>query len=403
MNPEDLQLASFRGVPFFVTEASTSGGRRLVKKLFPNSDRQSIEDMGSSPREFTISGTVAARRDSSGSEITPYKQARDSILAALEARGPGVLIHPFLGRIERASVQTYTFRESTTSLGDSPIEITFAIDQGPPLPRAAPSVVGSVLDGSDEARDAVESDVAERFEVTDSFAGNFVDALEKIVEAGQKAVDVVLDVASGDGDVGEFARGADDFEGDAAEMAKDPDDLATRMVSLVEDAFDLYDDANDALLVMTKLFDFGDDDVAIQPTTAGLIERKRNRDVLNGAVQATALAKAYLAASRSELETVDDVDRASRVLEDQYQKIETAGLVGPEVLRRLKNLRVTTNEFFDQQRDVRPQIVEILTPLTSARVLAFQYYGSSDLGETIAKLNDLDDMRIEGRVRVLSS
>ena len=70
----------------------------------------------------------------------------------------------------------------------------------------------------------------------------------------------------------------------------------------------------------------------------------------------------------------------------------------------LTKLRITSTDFFNAQRVTKPQIIEVQTNPTSTRLLSYQYYGSSDLGEDIARLNGIDDPAfVSGRVQVLSA
>ena len=404
MNPEELQRASFRGVPFLVSSAGTSGGRRLVRKRFPNSDRQVLEDLGLNPREFNVSGVLAARRNATGGEIQGYREVRNAFLAALEKRGSGALVHPFLGRFESLGVVTYNLNEDMTRLGDATIEITFAIDDTDGVPQQTGSVVGSVTTGSESVSVAAKADVVERFEVTPSSPGNFADAVAKATEVLASVTGAVEVIAIADEVVDDFADLTENYEDEIVSLMTDSDLFGKDTVVLVEQIIDLYTDVEDAFDSLTRLFGFGDDDVAILPTTAGKTERKQNRDVLTSTVQAVALSQAYLAASSFVFTTTEDVDEVSEALEAQFQKLSDAGVMGEDVEESLSLLRVTAGEFFDQQRDLRPQVITVRTTLTSTRLLAYQYYGSSDQGDTIALLNGFADAAvIEGDVKVLSA
>ena len=54
----------------------------------------------------------------------------------------------------------------------------------------------------------------------------------------------------------------------------------------------------------------------------------------------------------------------------------------------LKDQRSTTQRFFDDQKISAQQIIEISTQTLPARVISFDYYNDSSLGERIASLND---------------
>lgn len=107
--------ASFRGVPFFVESSEMSGGRRGPVHEYPGKDTPYREDLGREKRTFNVSGFVLGEN-----YFTDRKRLQD----ALEARGPGVLIHPYQGtRI--VSVIGYRVREETREGGLARFEVEF--------------------------------------------------------------------------------------------------------------------------------------------------------------------------------------------------------------------------------------------------------------------------------------
>jgi len=404
MNPQDLQRASFRGIPFLVTSTGFTGGRRLVRKRFPNSDRQALEDLGLNPREFTISGVIAAQRDPSGAEIKDYREVRNALIEALESRGTGVLVHPFLGRFEKVGVVSFNLSESMTSLGSSPIEITFSINDADALPKVTESVVGSITAGSETVSIAAKADVKDRFEVTESFSGNFGDAVTKTTAVVNAVRDAVEVIASDEMAVDAFDLRTQDYEDAIFSSISNPEVLGEDTVELVNAIDDLYTNSADTFSSLSRLFDFGDDDTVITQNTAGQIERVLNRNVMNSAVQSSSLSQAYLAAAKLTFVTTNDIDDASEILENQWLKLLSAGIMGENVEESIAMLRVSAKSFFEQERDLRPRVVTVRTNLTSTNLLAYRYYGESTQGNTIAELNGFQDgAGIEGDVKVLSA
>ncbi|MFA7942066.1 DNA circularization protein [Pseudomonas brenneri] len=96
--PEMLNKASFRGVPFAVYGGDARFGRRLALHEYPGRDKPYIEDMGRSTRRIRMSGFLVT--DSfvyGGGNVLAQ---RDSLVAAVEAAGPGALMHPTLGALK---------------------------------------------------------------------------------------------------------------------------------------------------------------------------------------------------------------------------------------------------------------------------------------------------------------
>ncbi|WP_288806493.1 DNA circularization N-terminal domain-containing protein [uncultured Novosphingobium sp.] len=101
-----LLPASFRGVPFAVTESDAMGGRRIALHQYPGRDKPWAEDMGRAPRRFRLRGFVLDGDILLGG--LPVVLLRATLINAVEKKGSGTLIHPTLGVmnvvVERASI-----------------------------------------------------------------------------------------------------------------------------------------------------------------------------------------------------------------------------------------------------------------------------------------------------------
>ncbi len=84
-----LQPASFRGAAFSVQGHEHETGRRVAVHEYPGRDRPYAEDLGRRAREFSVEAFLVG---------ADYMAARDRLLDVLEEAGPGVLVHPYLGR-----------------------------------------------------------------------------------------------------------------------------------------------------------------------------------------------------------------------------------------------------------------------------------------------------------------
>lgn len=87
---EKLRPASFRGVPFFVDDTSTSTGRKIQLHEYPKRDLPYSEDLGKVSKSYAIRAFVVGE---------DCFEQRDALLDALEQEGGGTLVHPTLGTI----------------------------------------------------------------------------------------------------------------------------------------------------------------------------------------------------------------------------------------------------------------------------------------------------------------
>jgi hypothetical protein len=300
--------------------------------------------------------------------------------------------------------RSWTLEERISELGSSPISITFEISNTDGKPQARTTAASQVANLADTALAAANQNIEDNLEATPSFAGNFADAIEK-VEAIAADVDAAVTRSAADPtEVDQFFKLLKDLDEDAPTLVSAPADLGDSVQDIMEAMDDFHTTPEDSLIAFKRLFTFGLLDVGFAEDTAGRVERQSNRDTLNGSMRGSALSQAYRNATRVTLTTVDDVDELKNDLEAEYQSQITAGILGDDLEEAVTQLRITTNQFLDEQRVTRPQVVTVRTNPTSSRLLAFQYYGASDRGDEITTLNSLrNPADVSGQVKILSS
>lgn len=87
---DNLQPASFRGVPFQVESGDLTAGRRVQTHEYPGRDKPYTEDLGRAVRKVSIEAFLVG---------DDFMAKRDKLLAALEQGGAGELVHPWHGRM----------------------------------------------------------------------------------------------------------------------------------------------------------------------------------------------------------------------------------------------------------------------------------------------------------------
>lgn len=92
---DQLQPASFRGVPFGVFTSGGQAGRRNAEHEYPNRDVGWVEDLGRSQRRFQVTGFVV------GDDAIAQRQR---MLDAVERAGDGDVVLPTFGRIKVALI-----------------------------------------------------------------------------------------------------------------------------------------------------------------------------------------------------------------------------------------------------------------------------------------------------------
>lgn len=111
-----LRKASFKGVPFYVTDAKLTAGRRVVVHEYPQRDKPYVEDLGRATRTITQTVFVCGR---------DYIDQAKRLIAVIESPGSGTLIHPWLGSmtVSVSANSTLTFVDGKSRYAS--ISLTF--------------------------------------------------------------------------------------------------------------------------------------------------------------------------------------------------------------------------------------------------------------------------------------
>ena len=143
---ENLRPASFRGVAFEVESHSESGGRRVELHEYPLRDTPYAEDLGKKAGKWQIEAFLVNGK-------SDYAERRDKLREALNASGPGTLIHPYLGELS-VSVDGYSLKETTREGGYCTFSISF-VEAGQPVePDVEKDTAANVLDKAEAAKEA---------------------------------------------------------------------------------------------------------------------------------------------------------------------------------------------------------------------------------------------------------
>lgn len=152
----ELVGGSFRGVPFRTVDAELRVGRRNVVNEYPQRDTAYTDDLGRRARRFVVEAYVIGPN---------YFAERDALVAALEAKGPGELIHPRYGARLVALEGDASVKESPERGGMARFTLTFVEHGENTFPRAVGNTVSRVEAASNAADEAAQTAFAEEFSV----------------------------------------------------------------------------------------------------------------------------------------------------------------------------------------------------------------------------------------------
>lgn len=129
-----MNTASFRGVPFLVVANAGRNGRDNAVHSYPQSDQNWVEDLGRSPRHYTVRGFLTGR------DCITQKAL---LVNAIEQRGPGLLIHPHYGVLQ-VSVMSFEWREPDYARNRIDFNCEF-IEYSNPVAGIISQLAGSVI------------------------------------------------------------------------------------------------------------------------------------------------------------------------------------------------------------------------------------------------------------------
>jgi prophage DNA circulation protein len=92
---DNLEPASFRGVPFSIISSETVIGRRTKTHNYYKRETPYVQDLGAAPDDFLLEGFVVQN----SSNNFDYMENRDTLIAALKEANDGLLVHPYYGEI----------------------------------------------------------------------------------------------------------------------------------------------------------------------------------------------------------------------------------------------------------------------------------------------------------------
>lgn len=156
-NGQQLVGGSFRGVTFRTVGAEIKVGRRNVVNEYPQRDTPYVDDLGRRARRFVVDCHVIGDN---------YLVERDALIAALETKGPGELVHPRYGSRWVSVEGEVSLKESPEQGGMARVSVTFVEDGGNAFPSAANDTLAEVEMAANAADDAAQADFLLQPEVT---------------------------------------------------------------------------------------------------------------------------------------------------------------------------------------------------------------------------------------------
>ncbi|WP_304308062.1 DNA circularization protein [Pseudacidovorax intermedius] len=216
--------ASWRGVPFYTTEAVLKLGRRNVLNEYPMRDTPYVDDLGRKARTYHVEGYLIGE---------DYLDDRRDLEEALETEGPGELVHPRYGRVWVSLLGEAEFRESFKEQGISRFTATFVEDSDNRQPEAVTDTANAVESAAAAADDAAAAAFAEDLDVegpqvlSDLAELDLLGAVNDLVDLARSSMQPAL--------LGDLVDAATGVVDDAMALLRTPQTLADTLAGLYVD------------------------------------------------------------------------------------------------------------------------------------------------------------------------
>lgn len=347
---DQLQPASFRGVPFEVIAGTLTAGRRLARHEYPQRDLPYVEDMGRRAREYKVEAFI----------IGPdYMSGRDQLLAAIEEEGAGQLVHRYYGT-QMVAVAECELTESTEFGGMAKFTLQF-VEAGE---QAEPTVDidsgAELLQVQNVAYGAIMDDFTSQFSVDGLPSWGVGDILSSLLAF------LELD------DFREVAAPTAVVTSKLGSLVQEPRWLASEVTGLVRSV------SRTASILEQPYIDVKTAGGAVQgPSVRGVVQRQQA--VMTSLVKRAALVRYAGLASSADLSTAVDVQvvrtEILRVF-DEHDYASGAPRPSAAVATALKAVRTAALVHLSSQGAALPRTysMQLLEP-QPALVLSYALYG----------------------------
>lgn len=212
--------ASYGGVPFFVEESASSGGREIVTKPLPFSNSHVNEDLGK--KVLSISCNIYLTG-------VDCESKRESLEEAFNKEGAFELVHPHYGKFNaRCTAYSLSFKKNEQEFISG--DVTFVPEQDvKKQARSVEDLRGVVLAKVNAALDSSKSDFTESFNILGE-AKSVVDAVADFTSA---MLDEIEEARSSIRDVSQFVNTISQIRENVQLALMTPGDFVNRIQNLL--------------------------------------------------------------------------------------------------------------------------------------------------------------------------
>jgi prophage DNA circulation protein len=381
--------ASYNGIPFFIEETESSGGRNIVTTSLPFSDTHINEDVGGKPRSFTFSIFLAG---------LDCDKDREKLEEAFEKQGYFELSHPYYGKFN-ARCPVYGFKYSSDVQEFVSGTVTFVPEGN--QKKSGRSVVdlrGTVIAKAEENIDSAKGNFEENF----SIIGKSKSVIDSVSSYVAGLIDVIESARQSMRDVSQFIQTISKIRDNIQIALKTPKDFVARIQSLLtmtketfspDGGFNNY--VNESFTVMSSRSQRNDSSESSASELIAVIDRL---------VVMTAASMAVQSLVNSSFVSTDEARDVQNTLTSVFDDV-SADVESIDDYANLADLKATALKYLRDEMSRLAEVVELQMPSTrDALSICFDCYGNLDKLDDIIERNDIGDPLLVTRetLKVLS-
>ena len=371
---DKFREGSFRGVEFKTERHELQGGRRKQDREYAKRDLGNSEDLGRKLKSFKLELLVIG---------DDYFAQRDALEDALNAEGPGILVHPYKGTL-KVQAGLYTMSETVNEGRMARFTVEFS-EAGPA--SQIPSLVIDDLASAVENADSMIDDSKSFFEQV----LNTVNQAAFVLNAASAAVEFVADtiedaITSVTEPIANLTFAISNLKADVDDLIKLPGELADRLASIFDDLLSEFEnDPDTARRVMGAFRATIDSDITTSPggdlapvigTTPSRQTQQQNQDAIRNigielalATQAQAAVDVDFVSTDAALQSRNDIVGG---LDDQIFVIadQTLTAIDPTTGEVLQ-ISVNNDALFQSIKDLQTSLTRALPRVGTSELITF--------------------------------
>lgn len=374
------QPASFRGVSFFVQAGGMAGGRHVVTHECPDAQHTN-EDINTRPRELTVTGYVLGQ---------DFQSRVDSLISACEQSGSGILVHPWLGRLN-VKLQSYNVEWSYSDGRMATVTMQFVREPEAPKTPITTDNFSNVITAAKNSHNAAGTAFAKVFTIS----GRVSHVATAATTVLNKAVTAIQTVKKTAMKIAEYKQLVNKFLAEINLLLLAPTDLATRMTELVTYNFGAGTDANpyistasfDDLLETLGLTSFGSDLITPAGSAPSVVQESDNQTALKNLVRQIAIITVSRISADLQFTSYDQAIETEQTITGHIETMLESG-IDDDLFVQLMVLKSAIVQDIEK-RAANLARIQTYTPIRTvpSLVLSYQLYGTVSMESDVVARN----------------